>query len=117
VGNKYIALHLGGGRMCGHRVRRVPGRSARHGFIAELAGSSQGDGHHAILKRKSRVIDRVVLDVERVQAQLVPEVLRPDQGRKAGMEADGGLAFDLQQVYIEPESLRAVYNLIARVGW
>ena len=116
VGNKHVALHLGSCGMRGHRVRQVPGRGARHGFIAELAGSRQRDGHHAILERKSRMIDRVVLDVERVQPQLVPEVLRSDQGRKAGMQADGGLAFNRQQVHIAPEALRAALDLLAREG-
>src|SRR5207253_1015088 len=58
-------------------------------------------------ERKRRIVDGVVLDVERLDAELRREAVRLHQRREADLRADGRLAVNRQQLAVAPHALRA----------
>ena len=59
------------------------------------------------------MVDRVVLDVQLLDAEALREPRRADERREAGVHAGPRLAFDRQQFAIAPEVLRPAGDTIA----
>ena len=114
VRNEYIALHLGCGCMRGYRVRQVAGRGAGHRVVPEFQGAGNGDRHDAVLEGEGRMIHRVILNVQRVQAEFIAEVLGANERGQAGIKARGRLSFDRQEIQVAPEALGTGLDAPAR---
>ncbi len=95
-GDEDVAVEPRLGGVGGDGVGEIAGRGAGDGVEAEL--DRLGDRHRddPVFVGESRVVDRVVLDVELLDAERVAQPVRAHQRRKAGIEAGLRLAVDRQ---------------------
>ena len=113
-GDEDVAFQSGARGVGSDGVCEVSSRGAGDDFEAQLLRAAEGDAHDAILEREGGVVDGVVLDVERLDAELLGEAIRLHERREADLRADGGLAINRQQLAVAPHALRARLDEIAR---
>ena len=80
--------------MAATELARLPVEAQATVVKPKFARAAQGDADHAILERKGRVIDRVVLDPEFANAEALGEAIRFDQRREADLKADRRIVRD-----------------------
>ena len=109
--DEHVALHACRRRVSRDGVGQVAGRGAGHRFKAEFPRTCEGDRDDPIFERQGRMVHRIVLDIELVDAQIGAEIFRPHQRRQSRMGPDDRGAFDRQQVDIAPHAVRALFDL------
>ena len=99
--------------MGGDGIGQIAGRGTGNGFKSQFASPGQRDGHDAIFERERGMIDRIVLNVELVEAEVGAEILGAHQRRHPGMRAEKGRPFDRQEIGIAPDAVWTVLDLLA----
>src|SRR5438093_639843 len=114
VGNEHAAFDAKARGVSRDAVREVPGRRAGENLESKLHRSRRSDGYDAIFVRQRRVIHRIVLDVELVDAEPIGKLIAADQRREARVEPRARFAGDRQQLAVPPQILRPPLDLLAR---
>ena len=100
--------------MGGDAVRQVAGRGAREHVESELDGARRRHRDDAVLVGERGMVDRVVLDVELVDAEPRGQAIAAHERREAGVEPRSRLAGNRQQLAIAPQIFRPARDLLAR---
>ena len=58
---------------------QVPCRGACNRIEIKLLCLGQGNGNHPVLERKRRMNNRIVLDIERINAEGLRKIVSPDK--------------------------------------
>src|SRR3990172_925356 len=109
-GDKDVAAEPRLCRVRGHRVCKISCRGAGHRCKSQFHGPRNGNRDHPVFKRKRRMVDRIILDIQLFKAKLCPEIPGLDERGKTCIQPHCWRAFYREEVCITPETLRAILN-------
>ena len=112
-GDEDVALEARVGGVGGDGVGEIAGRGAGHHLESELTRAAEGNGDHAILEGEGRIVDRVVLDPEFLDPELLGQAVGLHERGKAHLGADGRLPVDRQQLAVTPHRLGTGFDKLA----
>ena len=110
VGDEDVAVEPEPRRVRRDAVGEVAGRRAAEHGEPELHGARRRHRDDAILVRQRRMVDRIVLDVQLLQAEPLGEPVGADERRVPGVKPGARLAGDRQQLAKAPHVPRARFR-------
>ena len=102
VGDKHTTLDAETRGVRRDAVGEVAGRRASQHVEAQLESASRGYRHDAVFVRQRRVVHRVVLDVQLIDAEPIGETCAAHERREARMKAGPRFAGNRQQLAVAP---------------